>query len=122
MQPGLELTPVAYTSSHWPSTSAAVLRELAGSPKDESYGLAFNHFKALERDAEAGRQACVAIDALCSAGAVDTLLSSFILPLQTQGDVNNRIHCSMNLNTETGRLSARRYGTTLTCEAVHSAS
>ncbi len=54
------------------------------------------------------RQACVAIDALCSAGAIDTLLSSFILPLQTQGDKNNRVHCSLNLNTETGRLSARR--------------
>eukprot|EP00750_Incisomonas_marina_P009985 INCI16205.2.p1 GENE.INCI16205.2~~INCI16205.2.p1 ORF type:complete len:844 (-),score=149.57 INCI16205.2:102-2633(-) len=105
---GLGLTPIAFTASHWPSTSAAVLRELAGSPKDGNFGPAFEHFAALGNSREAGEQACVAIDALCSAGAVDTLLSSFILPLQTQGDKDNRIHCSLNLNTETGRLSARR--------------
>jgi DNA polymerase-1 len=77
-------------------------------------------------------QACVAIDALNKMHAIDTLLSGFIQPLQTQvpypflirsasvprhenvgilqanQDSNSRIHCSLNLNTETGRLSARR--------------
>ena len=57
----------------------------------------------------------VAVDALCNAGAIDTLLSNFILPLQgsevSTRDMDgnlNRIHCSLNINTETGRLSARR--------------
>ena len=86
-----------------------VLRELAGSPKDGNFGSAYDHFAMKEKDPKAGEDACFAIDALCSAGAVDTLLSSFILPLQTQGDRNDRIHCSLNLNTETGRLSARRF-------------
>ena len=51
-----------------------------------------------------------AVDAICEVGAIDTLLSNFIIPLQ--GDqistADGRVHCSLNLNTETGRLSARR--------------
>jgi len=57
-----------------------------------------------------GIHACAAIDSLCDVAAIDTLLSNFIIPLQ--GDLikckQGRIHCSMNINTETGRLSARR--------------
>ena len=56
-----------------------------------------------------------AVDALCENSAIDTLLSTFILPLQTD-DISTvdattgkaRVHCSLNINTETGRLSARR--------------
>ena len=46
--------------------------------------------------------------------AIDTLLSNFLQPLQgpaiaSQKDgVLHRVHCSLNINTETGRLSARR--------------
>lgn len=36
------------------------------------------------------------------------MLSNFIIPLQQMVDEEGRIHCSLNLNTETGRLSARR--------------
>ena len=60
---------------------------------------------------ERGLQACDAVDALCEAAAVDTLLSNFIISLQSdrlRGRDRDRIHCSLNLNTETGRLSARR--------------
>jgi len=35
------------------------------------------------------------------------MLSNFILPLQENADASSRIHCSLNLNTETGRLSSR---------------
>ena len=56
-----------------------------------------------------------AVDALCEVSAIDTLLSNFIRPLQggeiatvdSNGNLG-RIHCSLNINTETGRLSARR--------------
>ena len=57
---------------------------------------------------------CCAVEALCSVSAIDTLLSNFLEPLQgpaiaTQTDgVLGRVHCSLNINTETGRLSARR--------------
>lgn len=40
--------------------------------------------------------------------AIDTMLSNFIVPLQQMVDEEGRVHCSLNLNTETGRLSARR--------------
>lgn len=49
----------------------------------------------------------MALDALANVTAIDTLLSNFIVPLQTMTDPASRIHCSLNLNTETGRLSAR---------------
>jgi DNA polymerase-1 len=35
-------------------------------------------------------------------------LLSIIILLQALVDKNNRVHCSLNLNTETGRLSSRR--------------
>ena len=62
-----------------------------------------------------GTLPAAAVDALCELGAIDTLLSNFIKPLQgseiaTMDSTGNldRIHCSLNINTETGRLSARR--------------
>jgi DNA polymerase I len=42
------------------------------------------------------------------ASSVSTLLTSFIVPLQSIPDEVGRIHASLNLNTETGRLSSRR--------------
>ena len=56
-----------------------------------------------------------AADALCDMGAIDTLLSNFIIPLQgtevashSDDPSSHRVHCSLNINTETGRLSCRR--------------
>ncbi|KAG1666153.1 hypothetical protein FOA52_011565 [Chlamydomonas sp. UWO 241] len=62
----------------------------------------------------AGLEACVAVEALCEVNAIDKLLSGFIIPLQrddistTDAQGRSRVHCSLNINTETGRLSARR--------------
>jgi hypothetical protein len=36
------------------------------------------------------------------------LFLGFLIPLQQLADKESRIHCSLNLNTETGRLSSRR--------------
>lgn len=95
---GKKLKCAVTTASGWPSVSASSLKLLAGSPRANPpiYGYA--------GDAEA----CRAIDALIEASAVSTLLSSFINPLQEWPDENGRIHASLNLNTETGRLSSRR--------------
>ncbi|KAL2247607.1 UNVERIFIED_CONTAM: DNA polymerase I A, chloroplastic/mitochondrial [Sesamum indicum] len=59
---------------------------------------------------QAGIEACHAIAALCEVCSIDSLISNFILPLQGNhiSGKNGRIHCSLNINTETGRLSARR--------------
>jgi DNA polymerase-1 len=56
-------------------------------------------------------EACAALDAMCEIAAIETLLSNFIIPLQgddLRDKTVGRIHCSLNINTETGRLSARR--------------
>ncbi|KAJ8542917.1 hypothetical protein K7X08_005440 [Anisodus acutangulus] len=70
------------------------------------YGSAYHAFGGGQK----GIEACHAIAALCEVCSIDSLISNFILPLQ--GDdisgENGRIHCSLNINTETGRLSARR--------------
>jgi len=100
------LTPAKYTTSGAPSCTADVLRELAGRPTDEPpvYGAAHAGFGG----GPAGEEACVALDALCNMGSIDTMLNTFINPLRLLADAESRVHCSLNLNTETGRLSSRR--------------
>ena len=39
--------------------------------------------------------------------SIETMLNTFIIPLQQLADAESRVHCSLNLNTETGRLSSR---------------
>ncbi|KAG9454098.1 hypothetical protein H6P81_007002 [Aristolochia fimbriata] len=71
-----------------------------------AYGSAYEAFG----QGEEGREACHAIAALCEVCSIDSLISNFILPLQGNhiSSKKGRIHCSLNINTETGRLSARR--------------
>ncbi|GAB2243457.1 hypothetical protein Droror1_Dr00020232 [Drosera rotundifolia] len=117
-----------YTATGWPSVSGDALKALAGKvsweydfgdetpdsasfddtqTSDESaYGTAYSAFgKGRE-----GKEACHAIAALCEVCSIDSLISNFILPLQGShvAGKNGRVHCSLNINTETGRLSARR--------------
>lgn len=40
--------------------------------------------------------------------SIEIMLNTFIIPLQSVTDSAHRVHCSLNLNTETGRLSARQ--------------
>lgn len=95
----------AFTKSGLPATDAASLRNLAGDPLGviPRYGTAYDAFGGSDN----GHAACVALDALCKMSAIDTMLGTFILPLQDLADDNHRIHCSLNLNTTTGRLSSR---------------
>ncbi|XP_059664759.1 DNA polymerase I B, chloroplastic/mitochondrial-like isoform X2 [Cornus florida] len=71
-----------------------------------AYGTAYGAFGR----GKTGRESCYAIAALCQVCSIDSLISNFILPLQGShiSGKNGRIHCSLNINTETGRLSARR--------------
>ncbi|KAF3779395.1 DNA polymerase I [Nymphaea thermarum] len=73
---------------------------------EDVYGSAFHAFGG----GEEGKKACHAIAALCEMSSIDALISNFILPLQGKEIMgkNGRIHCSLNINTETGRLSCRR--------------
>ncbi|CAL5003786.1 unnamed protein product [Urochloa decumbens] len=123
-----------FTPSGWPSVSGDALRSLAGKipmehiytidgsegddedisdsedagqeiDENSSYGTAYEAFGGGKK----GKEACHAIAALCEICSIDSLISNFIRPLQ--GDhiscSEGRIHCSLNINTETGRLSAR---------------
>ncbi|CAN4104045.1 unnamed protein product [Withania somnifera] len=79
---------------------------LSQNPDVSAYGTAYHAFGGGQK----GIEACHAIAALCEVCSIDSLISNFILPLQGD-DVSGekgRIHCSLNINTETGRLSARR--------------
>jgi DNA polymerase I len=51
---------------------------------------------------------CIALENWLNFKAIETLLGTYIEPLQVAPDAKGRIHCSMNLNTETGRLSCRK--------------
>lgn len=57
---------------------------------------------------EKGKETCEALQMLLEIRSIETLIQTFLRPLQDLADKNHRIHCSLNLNTETGRLSARR--------------
>ncbi|XAR67464.1 DNA-directed DNA polymerase [Bertholletia excelsa] len=132
------ITTEMYTASGWPSVSGDALKALAGKvsaafdftdeshdlesdhitepetkplgskvgPAESAYGTAYDAFGG----GREGMEACHAISALCEVCSIDSLISNFILPLQGRhiSGNNGRIHCSLNINTETGRLSARR--------------
>lgn len=70
------------------------------------YGTAYNAFGGGQK----GRDACHAIAALCEVSSINTLISNFLQPLQGKeiSGQKGRVHCSLNINTETGRLSARK--------------
>ncbi|XP_020235315.1 DNA polymerase I A, chloroplastic/mitochondrial [Cajanus cajan] len=135
---GYNLETEMYTASGWPSVSGDALKALAGKISAEydffdetcnldlddedgipsqsqvapvtidksAYGTAFTAFPTEEE----GREACHAIAALCQVCSINSLISNFILPLQGHNISGKdlRVHCSLNINTETGRLSARR--------------
>lgn len=92
------LVPTVFTKKGYPSASNSVLRQLAGSPSASPpvYGGA------------ADPEACEALESLCEARAVSHMITSFLNPLQVHPDAEGRIHASLNINTETGRLSCRR--------------
>jgi len=100
------MTALKYTAGGAPSVTADVLRQLAGDPFEEppNYGTAYEFFGGHEE----GHEACVALYSLCSIGSIDTMIGNFLTSLQFLADHQSRVHCSLNLNTETGRLSSRR--------------
>jgi len=69
------------------------------------YGTAYDFFGG----GDDGHEACVALFSLTAIGSIDTMIANFLTSLQfLVDDDNSRVHGSVNINTETGRLSARR--------------
>ena len=104
---GLGIPCSQFTISGMPSVDAKALKTLAGDPASEKFGTAYEFFKSQGQEAQ-GKACCYALDTLVKYKATETLINSFILPLQQLKDHNSRIHYSLNINTETGRLSAKK--------------
>ena len=102
---GLGLPFVDATDSGWPAVSHPVLAKLVGDPP-EKYGPLMRMFE--EKGLKGGKQACEALSSAVESSKVDTLISTFMIPLSEFADAKSRIHGSLNINTETGRLSSRR--------------
>ncbi|XP_049849216.1 uncharacterized protein LOC126318245 [Schistocerca gregaria] len=101
---GLGLPYVETTESGWPAVSYPVLNRLSGEPP-ATYGPLRQMMRDKQLDGEA---ACEALAAAVEASKIDTLISTFMVPLGTFADAHGRVHGSLNINTETGRLSSRR--------------
>lgn len=102
---GLGLPFIDATDSGWPAVSHPVLTKLVGDPP-EKYGSLVGMFE--QKGLDGGREACEALASALESGKIDTLISTFMIPLAEFADSNSRIHGSLNINTETGRLSSRR--------------
>jgi DNA polymerase-1 len=102
----LGMIPGKFTAGGAPSVTADVLKGLAGDPYEDPprYGSAYEFFGG----GDAGHEACVALFSLFSIGSIDTMIANFLTSLQSLVDDQSRVHCSLNINTETGRLSSRR--------------
>ena len=102
----LGMEPDKFTVGGAPSATADVLRKLAGDPFADppKYGKAYEFFGG----GKEGHDACVAFFSLTAIGSIDTMIANFLTSLQTLADHQNRVHCSLNINTETGRLSSRK--------------
>merc|ERR1712194_834287 len=68
------------------------------------YGKAYEFFN----EGQEGHDACVAFFSLTAIGSIDTMIANFLTSLQTLADDKKRVHGSLNINTETGRLSSRK--------------
>ncbi|KAL2476265.1 DNA polymerase I B [Abeliophyllum distichum] len=91
--PGVNIKTDMYTTSGWPSVSGAALKCLSGKVSADFDFVTEDAYSAFG-PGQAGIEACHAIAALCEGNHIS--------------GKNGRIHCSLNINTETGRLSARR--------------
>lgn len=102
----LRMEPDTFTASGAPSATSDVLRKLAGDPFADPpvYGKAYDFFGGGQR----GHDACVAFFSLTAIGSIDTMIANFLTSLQTLADYQQRVHGSLNINTETGRLSSRK--------------
>lgn len=97
---GYGMKPIAYSASGMPSVENEVLKTLV---KDAL----ITHFTA-KGEPELGEKLKKAVQALIDMRSTETLLHTFIESLLGSIDDKGRVHCSLNVNTETGRLSARK--------------
>ncbi|CAI2379738.1 unnamed protein product [Moneuplotes crassus] len=105
---GFGIPPVKYTPSGLPSADADSITRLVGDPHNGKFGHAYDYFANKLGEKAKGKELCFALDHWVKLKSIDKLLQTYIIPLQRSVGTDGRIHCSLNINTETGRLSARK--------------
>ena len=95
---GLGIPPLKFTPLGLPSVDGSVLEQFAGNPNNIEQGKAFQHFND-KGNPEFGVKISTALRKLIEYRNVETLVKNFILPLRGYADENDRVHCSLNINT-----------------------
>lgn len=109
--PCLGLTPVSLTPTGFGQVNSVVLQAMVGKPDSKgSYtqGRAYTELLASGWHPAAAEQVTAALARVVALDSCSTLIETFLRPLPEMVSPLNRIHCSLNINTETGRLSSRR--------------
>ena len=99
--PSLGLAQNEKTPTGRPQFTRKTLDELIGAPQGLS--------SRFDQSEEERQRAIESVEALRDASSISTQIQTFILPLQkyARTEDDQRLHFSLNLNTETGRLSCR---------------
>jgi DNA polymerase I len=105
---GLGFKPLGFTEGGVPAIDQNIVKTMLkkeGNGKSYAYNQFIEKFPNNEIGANQFEEALRSYEKYKH---VETLLKTFILPLQQAADSTGRIHCSLNFNTDTGRISARR--------------
>jgi DNA polymerase-1 len=109
--PCLGLKPVSITPTGFAQVNAVVLQAMVGKPDPQGLYTQGRAYAELIASGWHRSAALEVVSALASAVAFDacsTLIETFLRPLPEMVSPLDRVHCSLNINTETGRLSSRR--------------
>lgn len=104
---GFGLTPLGFTLGGMPAIDQHIVKLMLAKDKDGKTW-AYTQFYEKFNDVEKAKAFEEALSSYEKFKSIDTLLKTFIVPLQETADKNGRIHCSLNFNTDTGRISSRR--------------
>lgn len=101
------LEPLSFTEGGVPQVDNNTMKAML-KKEENGFSYAYNQMRKTSRSEEECQKFHDAIVSFEKFKSIETLLKTFIYPLQQCSDSKGRIHCSLNLNTDTGRLSARR--------------
>ena len=94
------------------SGTAGSIKKLVARPPGGTLegSTAYKHFVQWGCPPGAAAEAVSRLEDLLTISSIDTIIETFLRPLEASAASSplSRVHCSLNLNTETGRLSARR--------------
>jgi DNA polymerase-1 len=104
---GFGIEPLGFTESGIPSCDQHIIKDLLKKEENgETY--IYNQLMQKHNNQKLARGFEESLSSYELYRTIETLLNTFILPLQQAADKNGRIHCSLNFNTDTGRISSRR--------------